>query len=160
MLIRPALDSDQSAIWSILEPVIRAGETYTFAKDMSEHDAIADWCRRDKETFVAADGSEILGTYYMRPNQTGGGSHICNCAYVTRSTATGRGVARRMCEHSLQHARQRGYRGMQFNFVVSTNTRAVELWHSLGFKTVGRLPGVFKHPSLNYVDALVMFQAL
>jgi ribosomal protein S18 acetylase RimI-like enzyme len=102
----------------------------------------------------------VLGTYYIRPNQSGGGRHVCNCGYVTASEAAGRGVARAMCAHSLEHARARGYRAMQFNFVVSTNTRAVALWQAMGFSIVGRLPGAFAHPALGDVDAFVMFQAL
>jgi ribosomal protein S18 acetylase RimI-like enzyme len=93
----------------------------------------------------------------MRANQAGGGKHICNCGYMTSAAATGRGVARAMCEHSLDHAGRRGYRGMQFNFVVSSNTRAVALWESLGFEIVGRLPQAFLHPTQGYIDALVMF---
>jgi ribosomal protein S18 acetylase RimI-like enzyme len=96
----------------------------------------------------------------MRPNQAGGGRHVCNCGYMTHASATGRGVARRMCEHSLEHARSRGYRAMQFNFVVSTNERAVRLWQSLGFQIVGRLPEAFRHPAVSYVDAFVMYQRL
>lgn len=140
MLIRPARPEDRSAIWSIIEPVIRAGETYALDRDMSEEDALSYWLGQDKETFVAEQEGTILGTYYMRPNQAGGGKHICNCGYMTSAHATGRGVARQMCLHSLEHARARGFRGMQFNFVVSTNERAVRLWQSLGFEIVGRLP--------------------
>ncbi|WP_207180610.1 GNAT family N-acetyltransferase [Methylobacterium indicum] len=160
MPIRPARPDDAPAIWSILAPVIRAGETYTLDPDMTEAEALAYWMGPDKETFVAEEAGEVVGTYYMRPNQAGGGSHVCNCGYMTRTGATGRGIARGMAEHSLAHARARGYRGMQFNFVVSTNERAVRLWHSLGFETVGRLPLAFRHPTHGYVDALVMFQAL
>jgi ribosomal protein S18 acetylase RimI-like enzyme len=109
---------------------------------------------------VAEADGEILGTYYMRANQAGGGRHVCNCGYMTSSSATGRGVARAMCRHSLEYARQRGYRGMQFNFVVGSNTRAVALWRSFGFEIVGRLPEAFDHPTLGYVDALVMFRPL
>jgi ribosomal protein S18 acetylase RimI-like enzyme len=160
MLIRPAVPQDRPAIWAILEPVIRAGETYTLDRDMSEEEALAYWIGPEKETFVAEDEGAILGTYNMRPNQRGGGKHVCNCGYMTSAQATGRGLARRMCLHSLSHARQRGYRAMQFNFVVSTNERAVRLWESLGFKVVGRLPLAFDHPQRGYVDALVMFQPL
>jgi GNAT superfamily N-acetyltransferase len=127
---------------------------------MTEADALAYWLGSDRETFVAEDDGEIVGTYFIRANQSGGGKHICNCGYMTSALATGRGVARAMCQHSLEHARQRGYRGMQFNFVVSTNTRAVALWQSLGFETVGRLPQAFLHPTQGYVDALVMFRAI
>ena len=160
MLIRPALQHDAAAIWSILEPIVRAGDTYALDPQMSEADALAYWLGPEKETFVADDEGAIVGTYYMRPNQAGGGSHVCNCGYMTIPTATDRGVARLMARHSLDHARVNGYRAMQFNFVVSTNERAVGLWESLGFSTVGRLPLAFKHPTLGYVDALVMFQSL
>jgi ribosomal protein S18 acetylase RimI-like enzyme len=160
MLIRPARTEDRSAIWSIIAPVLRAGETYALDRDMSEEDALSYWLGQDKDTFVAEQDGAILGTYYMRPNQAGGGKHICNCGYMTSAHATGRGVARQMCLHSLDHARTRGFRGMQFNFVVSTNERAVRLWQSLGFEIVGRLPLAFDHPTRGYVDALVMFQPL
>lgn len=160
MLIRPARTDDAKAIWSIIGPTIRAGETYTLDHAMSEDAALAYWMGPDKETFVAEENGDILGTYYMRANQGGGGHHVCNCGYMTGTEAMGRGIARQMCEHSLQHAQSRGYRAMQFNFVVSTNERAVRLWQSLGFDIVGRLPLAFKHPSRGYVDALVMFRAL
>ena len=160
MLVRKAEAGDAGAIAAIILPVIREGTTYTLDPGMSEADALAYWLGPDKETFVAEADGAILGTYYMRPNQAGGGSHVANCGYMTSAAATGRGVARRMCEHSLAHARARGYRAMQFNFVVSTNERAVRLWQSLGFEIVGRLPGAFHHPADGDVDALVMYQRL
>jgi predicted GNAT family acetyltransferase len=116
---------DAPSIWRIIGPTIRAGETYALDHNMSEADALAHWMSADRETFVAEQDGEIVGTYYMRANQAGNGKHICNCGYITSAAATGRGVARAMCEHSLDHARWSGYRGMQFNFVVSSNTRAV-----------------------------------
>jgi len=160
MLIRPARPEDAVVLWSIIGAVIRAGETYTLDRQMSEGDALAYWLAADKETFVAEENGVILGTYFIRSNQAGGGAHVCNCGYITSAAATGRGIARLMCQHSLNHARARGYRAMQFNFVVSTNERAVRLWESLGFEIVGRLPLAFKHPIHGYVDALVMFQSL
>lgn len=160
MQIRPAREDDAGAIWSIIGPTIRAGETYALEPDMSEAEALSYWMGTDRETFVAEEDGVVLGTYFIRANQAGGGKHVCNCGYVTSEAATGRGVARRMHEHSLHHARARGYRAMQFNFVVSTNERAVRLWQSLGYEIVGRLPLAFAHPTRGYVDALVMFQAL
>ncbi len=160
MLIRPASSEDAAAIWSIIGPTIRAGETYALDRDMNQADAIAYWFGADKEVFVAEEDGSIVGTYYIRPNQAGGGAHVCNCAYITSAAATGRGIARLMCKHSFDHARARGYRAMQFNFVVSSNERAVRLWESLGFTIVGRLPLAFRHPARGYVDALVMFQHL
>jgi ribosomal protein S18 acetylase RimI-like enzyme len=160
MLIRPAIDADHAAIWAILEPVIRAGETYALPRDMAEGDGIAYWNGADRETFVAERDEKILGSYYIRANQAGGGAHVANCGYVTDAAANGQGIARRMCEHSLLHAKSRGFRAMQFNLVVATNTRAVKLWQSLGFETLAKIPGAFEHPRLGFVDALVMFRSL
>jgi GNAT superfamily N-acetyltransferase len=158
--IRPVSSSDSAALWAILEPIIRAGETYALPRDMSEAAALAYWCAPANEVFVAEEGGEILGTYLLRANQLGGGSHVANCGYMTSRAAQGRGVARSMLEHSLARAKARGFRGMQFNFVVSTNERAVTTWQKAGFDIVGRLPGAFAHPTLGFVDALVMFRAL
>ena len=160
MLIRPARADDRSAIWSVIGPTIAAGETNAIDRNSTEAEGLAYWLSPGNEVFVAEDEGTILGTYYLRPNQAGGGRHVCNGGYITSAEARGRGVARAMCEHSLNHARARGYRAIQFNFVVSTNERAVKLWQSLGFDIVGRLPGAFDHPSYGYVDALVMFRAL
>jgi ribosomal protein S18 acetylase RimI-like enzyme len=160
MQIRAADSSDARAIAAIILPTIRDGTTYCLDADMTEADALIYWMGPDKETFVAEDAGEIVGSYYMKPNQAGGGRHVCNCGYMTSTVAMGRGIARRMCEHSLEHARLRGYRAMQFNLVVSTNERAISLWHRMGFETIGRLPGAFHHPDAGYVDALVMFQTL
>jgi len=160
MLIRPAEPADASAIWSIIEPAIRGGEVFALPADMSEADALAYWCGADRWTFVAEEEGRVLGTYYVRANQAGGGDHVANGGYATASAALGKGVARAMCLDSLDQARARGFSAMQFNFVVSSNERAVALWQSLGFETVGRLPRAFRHPALGLVDALVMFRTL
>lgn len=158
MEIRKATENDKEDIWKILEPVIRAGETYTLPRDLSREDALAYWHTPGHDVFVAEENSEIIGTYYLRANQKGGGAHVANCGYMTAPWATGRGIARAMCLHSLEHAKSRGFRAMQFNFVVSTNERAVRLWQSLQFEIVGRLPGAYMHPALGAVDALVMYR--
>jgi L-amino acid N-acyltransferase YncA len=158
--IRPAEDGDHDAIWSILEPTVRSGETYTLPRDFSREQALAYWFARGHEVFVADEHGDIVGTYFLRANQQGGGAHVANCGYMTAQRASGRGLARTMCAHSLEAARARGFRAMQFNFVVSTNQRAVRIWQSFGFEIVGRLPGAFQHPSEGFVDALVMYRAL
>jgi L-amino acid N-acyltransferase YncA len=160
MHIRPARPDDVSGILAAIRPVVAAGETYAIDSTIGDDELIAYWMGPDKRTFVAEEDGAVLGTYYIRTNQAGGGRHVCNCGYVTAAAAAGRGVARRMCADSLDRARALGYRAMQFNFVVSTNARAIGLWNSMGFKTVGRLPGAFRHPSLGDVDALVMYRAL
>jgi L-amino acid N-acyltransferase YncA len=159
--IRPAYAEDADAILAIIMPTIAQGETYTLDRDMKEADALAYWLADDKHSFVAQDETgTILGTYYLRQNQGGGGRGVCNCGYMTSALATGRGIARAMCLHSLDLARAQGFYAMQFNFVVSTNKRAVALWQHLGFDIVGRLPGAFEHPIHGKVNALVMYQTL
>jgi L-amino acid N-acyltransferase YncA len=159
MNIRPAGPADTDAIWSILEPIIRAGETYTLPRDMERDEALAYWFSAGHRVFVAEEG-EVLGTYYLRANQRGGGAHVANCGYMTSARASGRGVATAMCAHSLECARTHGFRAMQFNFVVSSNLPAIYLWQKFGFATIGLLPGAFLHPHLGYVDALVMYRSL
>jgi ribosomal protein S18 acetylase RimI-like enzyme len=158
--IRPAERLDDDAIWNILEPTVRSGETYTLARGLSREDALAWWFAAGHEVFVAQLGGAVAGTYFLRANQQGGGAHVANCGYMTAPHASGRGVARAMCAHSLDRARARGFRAMQFNFVVSTNQRAIRIWQSFGFEIVGRLPGAFQHPVEGYVDALVMYRYL
>ena len=160
MFIRKAQTDDVIAIASIIMPIIRDGTTYALDAAMSEIDALAYWLADDKEAFVAEEAGTILGTYTIRSNQAGGGNHVCNCSYMTSATAMGRGIARRMCEHSLEEARLQGYRAMQFNFVISTNFRAIGLWQSLSFEIVGRLPSAFLHPVEGYVDALIMYRLI
>jgi L-amino acid N-acyltransferase YncA len=160
LTIRPANPADRAAIWQILRPVFRAGDTYAIEPDISEADALAYWFAPGNEVFLHEDGGAVLGTYLLRPNARGGGGHVCNAAYVTAEAARGRGVARRMLAHSLDTARARGYRAMQYNFVVATNRRAIETWQRAGFEVVGRLPGAFAHPREGHVDALVMYRDL
>jgi len=158
--IRLATGRDHEAIWTILEPMIRGGETYTLSRDMSREEALACWFAAEKETFILEEDGVVLGTYFLKANQQGGGAHVANCGYVTATAAQGRGIAREMCLHSLERAKERGFRAMQFNFVVSSNERAVKLWAGLGFKIVGRLPFAFEHPTLGFVDALMMYRSL
>lgn len=160
MNIRPATLEDCDGIWAVLEPVIRAGETLTLARDSTREAALAYWSTPGHDVFVAEDAGAIVGTHYVRANHGGGGAHVANAGYVTAPSATGRGVARAMCAHSIEHARSRGFRAMQYNIVVSTNERAVRLWQAMGFAIVGRLPGAFAHPQHGDVDALVMFRTL
>jgi len=156
LTIRPATVSDHAAIWAILEPVIRAGETYALPRDMPRGAALAYWTGPDRETFIAEANGAIIGTYYLKPNQLGGGAHVANCGYIS----TARGTARAMAEHSFAQARARGFTAMQFNFVIATNNRAVALWESLGFVTLCRIPNAYRHPTAGLTDALVMFRTL
>lgn len=162
MVIRPYTREDWAGVWAMLEPVFRAGETYPFPPDISADAAREAWTNSPKVVFVAVDEAtgQLLGTYYIKPNADGPGSHVCNCGYVVAAQARGRGVASRMCEHSQAQATSRGYRAMQYNLVVSTNEGAVRLWKKMGFDIVGTLPEAFRHPRWGFVDAHVMYKIL
>jgi ribosomal protein S18 acetylase RimI-like enzyme len=160
MMIRTARPEDDEAVWSILAPIVRAGEAYALPRDWSRGEVLAYWKTPGHDVFVAEEGAVILGTYFVCANRLGGGAHVANAGYATAADAQGKGVAAAMCEHSLEHARRRGFRAMQFNFVIASNTRAVALWQRMGFSIVGTLPGAFEHPSLGDVDAFVMHRHL
>lgn len=158
--VRPATFADRSAIWSILKPVYRAGETYCIPRDITEAEALADWFAAPFSVFVAEAEGEIIGTSHVGANRPAGGSHVANASFATAPQARGRGVARALVEHAKSWAAGQGFAAMQFNFVVSTNEDAVHLWQKAGFSVVGRLPGAFLHPHHGPVDVLVMFQTL
>lgn len=158
--LRPATTEDFDQIWPIFNAVVAKGDTYTYPRDMEKEQAFDIWMKAPRLSFVAEYEGAIVGTYFLKTNQSGGGDHVCNCGYMVAPAARGQGVAALMCEHSQTVAKELGYRAMQFNFVVSSNESAVHLWSKLGFTTVGRLPLAFHHPQLGYVDALVMFKSL
>jgi len=160
MTIRAATDADRDAIWNIFHEIIAAGDTYAFDPQMPREEALAYWFRADTHTYVAEEDGSVVGTYILRPNQSGPGSHVANAAFMVARDAEGAGVGRRMAEHCLTEARRMGFRAMQFNFVISTNTRAIHLWNQLGFEIVGTLPGAFRDPEKGYVDVYVMFRSL
>lgn len=157
--LRPVAHDDAAGLWAILKPTFRAGDTYAVDADISREEALAYWCAPEHTVWVAeTDG--MVGTYSLRPIHGGGGRHVCNAAFVTHPEARRQGVARAMLSHALQAATARGFRAMQFNFVVETNAAAIALWRAAGFDQVGRLPEAFHHPARGFVDALVMFRRL
>lgn len=160
MIIRPAADADEAAVMAIVVPVLQAGETYAIDRDLTDDEMRDYWFSPAHEVFVAEETSGVCGTYYLQANQGGGGGHVANCGYMVSAGAQGKGVAAEMCEHSQKMARERGFRAIQFNHVVSANIRAVALWQRLGFAIVGTLPKAFNHPAHGYVDGYVMFKSL
>ncbi len=182
--IRAATEADRDAIWNIFHEIVAAGDTYAFDPKMSREEALAYWFRADTHTYVAemhrrsvgdavgfpgtatpspttrTHGTRVAGTYILRPNQLGPGSHVANAAFMVALDAQGSGMGRRMAEHCLDEARRMGFRAMQFNFVVSANAPAIHLWEQLSFKIVGTLPGAFHHPEKGYVDVYVMYRSL
>ncbi len=159
-MIREATKEDWPLLWPIFQTIVEAGDTYAYDPTTNYEQGRTLWLDKPRQTFLFEDAGEVLGTYYIKTNQGGPGDHVCNCGYMVSDRARGRGIARQMCEHSQIIAREMGYQAMQFNFVASSNAGAVALWQKLGFETVGRLPGAFKHPSQGYVDALVMYKSL
>lgn len=160
MQIRATTPDDHAALWAMLGPVFRAGETYAIDPQISQEDAVAYWTGADAGSYIIEDETGVLGTYYIKTNQPGGGRHVCNCGFVTAPGSGGKGVARAMLDDALLRAKAAGYRAMQFNFVLSNNARAIDIWQRAGFDIVGRLPEAFDHPKDGYIDALVMFKTL
>jgi ribosomal protein S18 acetylase RimI-like enzyme len=179
--IRPATEADGDTIWNIFHEVVAAGDTYALDPNISREDALAYWFAPGAHTYVAegdagGDGvaapgkptasptiisaQKVVGTYMLKPNQCGGGSHVANAGFMVSARARGQGLGRAMAEHCLGEARRLGFRAMQFNFVVSTNTAAIRLWQKLDFKIVGALPDAFRHPENGYVDVYVMYRSL
>jgi ribosomal protein S18 acetylase RimI-like enzyme len=158
--IRLAGPEDFDQVWPLLRDVFRAGDTYAVDSDISRDAALAYWMTQATATYVATDEGRVVGTYYIKTNQAGGGAHICNCGYIVSPDARGQGIAEQLCLHSQVAAAALGYRAMQFNFVLSSNAGAVRLWHKLGFVTVGTIPEAFDHPVQGMVDAFVMYKRL
>ena len=161
MKIRPATDADRDAIWNIFHEVVAGGDTYALDPNISREDALAYWFAPGTHTYVAEQPAiGVAGTYILRPNQSGGGSHVANAGFMVSATARGKGLGRAMAEHCLGEARLLGFRAMQFNYVISTNTAAIRLWQDLGFEIVGTLASAFRHPDKGYVDVYVMYRSL
>ena len=158
--IRTDTDADADALWAIMHPVIAAGDTYAFAPDMPRASALAAWHPPGGHTFVAELDGRLVGTYLLKANQPGLGSHVANCGYMVAPEARGRSIGEALCRHSLEAARSLGFRAMQFNAVVSTNRVAIALWQRCGFSIVGTVPGAFRHPTEGDVDIHVMHRPL
>lgn len=158
--IRRAQDSDFEAIWTIFHEVVQGGDTYLYDPDTTREEARAIWMSNDVSTYVAILDGVVVGTYILRPNYPGLGSHVANAGYMVKMEAGGKGIGAALCRHSMEEARLQGFLAMQFNMVVSTNERAVALWQRMGFAIVGTLPKAFRHSRLGLVDAYVMHQLL
>ncbi len=160
MEIRKIIPVDKDEIWEIIHEVISSGDTYTFAPDSSEDEMLAFWYAEDKYSYVAVEDGKIVGTFFMKNNQPGLGSHVANAGYMVPSRAAGKGVGKAMCVFSLAEAKRLGFYAMQFNFVVKTNERAVRLWQKIGFQIVGEIPDAFNHKELGLTNAYIMYKKL
>jgi len=158
--IRKAQDSDKAAIWKIIKVVIAAGDTYVFDPDSTEDEMIEYWFAPEKHVYVAEVDGTVLGTFWLKANQPGLGSHVCNAAYMVGPESAGKGIGRKMAEFSLDEARRLGFTAMQFNFVVKSNLAAVRLWESIGMEVIGEIPGAFNHKVNGLTDAYIMYRKL
>ena len=158
--IRAATESDKPQIWKIIRAVISTGDTYVFEPETPRDEMLDYWFASDKHVYVAEHQGEIVGTFWLKPNYPGLGSHVCNAAYMVSPDVSGKGIGRRMADYSLDEARRLGFKAMQFNFVVSSNTAAVRLWRSIGMEIIGEIPDAFDHRELGLTDAYVMYRKL
>jgi ribosomal protein S18 acetylase RimI-like enzyme len=158
--IRRARKEDREIIWQIFHAVVAGGDTYVFDPNISRRKALAYWLGPKTRCYVALSDQGIVGSYILKANQPGLGSHVANAGFMVSPSARGRGIGRAMAEHCLREAGRLGFRAMQFNFVVTTNKPALRLWKDLGFKIVGTLPGAFRHTRRGFVDVYVMYRPL
>ena len=160
MTIISATSAHSDEIWEIFREVVQSGDTYVFDPDISREDALRYWLNPDHHVFVAVDNGHVLGTYMLRKNQPGRGSHVANASYMVSPKARGKGLGSLMCQHSIEEAGRLGFSAIQFNMVVSTNSAAISVWRKHGFEVVGTLPKVFRHETQGLVDAFVMHRFL
>ena len=158
--IRKAKPEDNDQIWDIIKEVISKGDTYAFDPNSSKETMLDYWCGQDKHTYVATDNGKVLGTFVIRDNQPGLGSHIANAGYMVSEKAFGKGIGKTMGEFSLEEAKQLGYKAMQFNIVIKSNVRAVQLWQKLGFHIIGEIPDAFNHKENGMTNAYIMYRKL
>lgn len=175
MLIRDASAADWPAIWPFFAQIVAAGDTYCWPADMPERRARSEWMGGDRTTVLVAVGEaageatggeasgatgRVLGTASIHPNREGNGDHVANGSFMVDPACSGRGVGRALGEAALARAKAEGYRAMQFNAVVASNTGAIALWHALGFATVGTVPAAFRHPRDGAVGLHIMYREL
>lgn len=158
--IRKATETDKRAVWEIIRAVIAGGDTYVFAPDSTEEEMIGYWFSAEKHTYVAELNGEIVGTFFLRENQPGLGSHVGNAGYMVKPGSYGKGIGRQMAEWSLDESRRLGYKAMQFNFVVKSNEHAVKLWKSIGMEVIGEIPDAFDHARDGMTNAYIMYRKL
>lgn len=158
--VRRATRSDYDKIWEIFSRVIKTGDTYVFDPDTPKSELKKYWFADYMMTFVVESEGRVLGTYIIKPNQIGLGNHIANCSYMVSPESQGKGIGKLLCEHSIRFAKLNGYKGIQFNIVVSTNKGAVGLWQKFGFKIIGITPKGFRHSQKGLVDTYIMFKVL
>ena len=159
MIVRDATPDDWPAIWAFLARIVQAGDTFTYDPGMTEADAKAIWLV-DRTVVAVEPGELVVGTANMYANRPGPGAHVASGSFMVDPAHSGKGVGRALCEEALAWAKREGYRAMQFNAVVESNTRAIALYESLGFETVGTVPEAFEHPTLGYVGLCVMYRRL
>lgn len=159
-VLRPMQEADFKAFWPVFTKILQRRETYSLDPGLPLEQGLRDWLESPDESWVVEQDGKIKAIYYLKANATGPGAHVCNCGYMVSLSARGQGLARMMCEHSQERARELGYKAMQFNSVVSSNRVAVTLWEKLGFRKVGILPRAFKHPEHGYIDSFVMYKWL
>ncbi len=160
LTIRPMNHEDFPALWPIYRSVVESRETYAYDPTLTQEAACARWIDTPLCTWVAELDGVVVGSYFLKANAEGPGDHVANCGYMVDETVRGRGIASRMCEHSQQVARERGFLAMQFNSVVEKNEAAVALWQKMGFEIVGRVPRAYRHARFGLVDILVMYKWL
>ncbi len=158
--VRPAEEADQDAIWEIVKEVIAEGSTYVFYPDSSRQKMLSYWLALDKKVYVVIWKEQIVATFTIKPNLPDRASHVANASYMVSPQHAGKGIGEFIGRYSLDEARRLGYKAMQFNIVIKSNEKAVNLWKKIGFRIIGEVPNAFQHPKLGMTNAYIMYQEL
>lgn len=160
MVIKKALLNDFKDIWPIFKSVISTGDTYVFPPDMSFEDAQTYWMSPNHYIYLVTYNDQVAGTYILKANHIGLGSHVSNASFMVHPDFQGKGIGKLMADHCLKEAKRLGFKAMQFNIVISTNEPAITLWKKLGFQIIGTTPQAFQHQSKGLVDTYIMYKKI
>ena len=159
-IIREAISEDADAIWGMLQHAIQGGDVYYFYPNSNREEMMPFWLSPEKRAYVVTNNDQVVGTFWIRDNAPGLGSHIANAGYLSHPNERGQGIGRLMGEYSIKEAKRLGYQAMQFNFVVKSNEGAVRLWKKIGFEVIGEIPNAFQHQELGLTNAYIMYRTL
>ena len=156
--IRKYRTQDKISAMSIWNEVVCEGIAFPQEEELTDQDADT-FFNSQTYTAVAEDSErgEIVGLYILHPNNVGRCGHICNTSYAVKSYKRGLHIGERLVKDSLKVAAELGFRILQFNAVVATNSHALHLYERLGFKQLGSIPQGFRMKDGHYEDIILHY---
>lgn len=157
--VRPMQPEDLPAAATIWNQVVEDGIAFPQMETLDLPAAEAFFGQQDLTAVAELDG-KVVGLYILHPNNVGRCGHICNASYAVDRHTRGHGIGKALVSDCLHRAKELGYRVLQFNAVVATNTPARRLYEQLGFVQLGTIPGGFLMPDGHYEDICPYYHEL